>query len=201
MDGMHGPFDMAPEHPALPRVNILGIGAMPMTLDRAAATLEDWRRTGRRDYVCCVSVHGLVVAQRDPAIRAALNNAGLATEDGMPLVWWSRRAGFSGAGRVCGPDLMEKVCAASAAQGTRHYFYGGSPAVLEALVARMRARHPGFILAGALSPPYRALSDEEDAAHVAAINATFPDYVWVGLGMPKQEADPCRGVIGRGGGV
>jgi N-acetylglucosaminyldiphosphoundecaprenol N-acetyl-beta-D-mannosaminyltransferase len=170
------------------RINILGVGAMPMDLPRAAATLESWRRSGRRDYVCCVSVHGLVVAQRDDAIRSALNGAGMATEDGMPLVWWSRRAGFRDAGRVCGPDLMELVCAASASQGTRHFFYGGSPRVLDALVARMKARHPGFILAGAMSPPFRTLSDAEDRADVEAINKTRPDYVWVGLGMPKQEA-------------
>ena len=28
---------------------------------------------------------------------------------------------------------------------------------------------------------------EEDAADIQAINETRPDYVWVGLGMPKQE--------------
>jgi N-acetylglucosaminyldiphosphoundecaprenol N-acetyl-beta-D-mannosaminyltransferase len=192
MDGMQGQIGTAMEHgntsfsPA--RVNILGVGAMPMTLDRAMATLEDWRREGRRDYVCCISVHGLVVAQRDTGIRDALNGAGLATQDGMPLVWWSRRAGFPGTGRVCGPDLMAAMCAASATQGTRHFFYGGSQRVLDALVARVQALHPGFILAGAVSPPFRTLSAEEDAAYVAAINETRPDYVWVGLGMPKQEA-------------
>ena len=170
------------------RVNILGVLAMPMDIERAMAILEEWRVQGRRDYVCCVSVHGLVVAQRDPAILRALNNAGMATEDGMPLVWWSRWAGFKHARRVCGPDLMAAVCAASVERGTRHFFYGGSPRVLAALVAKLCERYPGFQVAGALSPPYRPLTDAEDEADIAAINASKPDYVWVGLGMPKQEA-------------
>jgi N-acetylglucosaminyldiphosphoundecaprenol N-acetyl-beta-D-mannosaminyltransferase len=65
---------------------------------------------------------GLVTAQRDPAIRRAINWAGLATEDGMPLVWWSHRTGFAAAARVCGSDLLAAMCARGAATGHRHYF-------------------------------------------------------------------------------
>jgi N-acetylglucosaminyldiphosphoundecaprenol N-acetyl-beta-D-mannosaminyltransferase len=171
----------------IPRVNILGVGVSPLDLTRAVATLDDWYETRRRDYVCCVSVHGLVVAQRDKAVRDAINGSGLATQDGMPLVWWSRRAGYRTSGRACGPDLMDAMCARSAERGHRHYFYGGSPRVVERLVARLAQRYPGLIVAGYRSPPYRALTEEEDAADVAAINDARPDFVWVGLGMPKQE--------------
>jgi N-acetylglucosaminyldiphosphoundecaprenol N-acetyl-beta-D-mannosaminyltransferase len=142
---------------------------------------------GRRDYVCCVSVHGLVTAQRDPEVRSALNRAGMATEDGMPLVWWCRHAGHAQARRVCGSDLLDAMCVLAVRRGHRHFFYGGSPAVLEQLVARLTRRFPGLLVAGYRSPPFRPLTDEEDAADVAAINETRPDYVWVGLGMPKQE--------------
>ena len=37
------------------------------------------------------------------------------------------------------------------------------------------------------SPPFRALSAEEDGAIVEKINEAAPDFVWVGLGAPKQE--------------
>jgi N-acetylglucosaminyldiphosphoundecaprenol N-acetyl-beta-D-mannosaminyltransferase len=169
------------------RVNILGVGIAPLDLARVVATLDQWHAERRREYVCCVSVHGLVVAQRDKAVRDAINGSGLATQDGMPLVWWSRGAGYRASGRACGPDLMDAMCALSAERGHRHYFYGGSPDVVERLVARMTQRHPGLIVAGYRSPPYRALTQTEDAADVAAINDARPDFVWVGLGMPKQE--------------
>jgi N-acetylglucosaminyldiphosphoundecaprenol N-acetyl-beta-D-mannosaminyltransferase len=174
-------------HAAGGRVNILGIGVMPMDLAQAVGRLDSWRQEGRRDYVCCISVHGLVVSQRDPVIRRALNGAGLASQDGMPLVWWSRRAGYPQAQRVCGSDLLDAMCAHGVTRNYRHYFYGGSPRVVELLVDKLRQRHPGMIVAGYKSPPYRALSAEEDAADVAEINAACPDFVWVGLGMPKQE--------------
>jgi N-acetylglucosaminyldiphosphoundecaprenol N-acetyl-beta-D-mannosaminyltransferase len=169
------------------RVNILGVGVMPMTISRAVATLDQWRQDGRRDYVCCVSVHGLVTAQRDPLVRQALNRSGLATQDGMPLVWWSRRSGFKHASRVCGPDLMEAVMAVSAERKYRHYFYGGNPDTVAKLIANFQLRFPGLIVAGHRCPPFRPLTEAEDAEDVAAINAASPDFVWVGLGMPKQE--------------
>ena len=83
------------------RVNILGVGAMPLDLGKAVAMLEQWRVERRREYVCLISVHGLVVAQREPTVRSALNRCGLAAEDGMPLVWWSQpRRLLAGAPRV-----------------------------------------------------------------------------------------------------
>ena len=169
------------------KVNILGVGAMPLDLDKAVAMLEQWRIERRREYVCLISVHGLVVAQRDPTIRSALNHCGLAAEDGMPLVWWSRLTGFSQARRVCGSDLLDEVCASGVSRKYRHYFYGASPRVLELLVDRLQRRHPGLIVAGYRSPPFRPLTLAEQADDIAAINEARPDFVWVGLGMPKQE--------------
>ena len=37
------------------------------------------------------------------------------------------------------------------------------------------------------SPPFGAVSDEDDAEFVKMINDAGPDVVWVGLGAPKQE--------------
>jgi N-acetylglucosaminyldiphosphoundecaprenol N-acetyl-beta-D-mannosaminyltransferase len=173
--------------PTIDRVNILGVGAMPLDLGQATGTLERWRAERQRKYVCLISVHGLVMAQRDPAIRDALNGSSMAAEDGMPLVWWSRLAGFAQARRVCGSDLLDAVCAFGLPRGYRHYFYGANPSVLGLLTDRLQRRHPGLIVAGYRSPPFRPLTTAEDAGDIAAINEARPDFVWVGLGMPKQE--------------
>ena len=37
------------------------------------------------------------------------------------------------------------------------------------------------------SPPFRPLSAEEDQDIVEAINLASPDFLWIGLGAPKQE--------------
>ena len=46
---------------------------------------------------------------------------------------------------------------------------------------------PGINIAGSISPPFRELSEEEDASVVAKINKADPDILFVSLGAPKQE--------------
>jgi len=55
------------------------------------------------------------------------------------------------------------------------------------LGARFARRYPGLRVAGAICPPFRALTEEEDEQAVSRINGAGADIVWVGLGAPKQE--------------
>src|SRR6266511_1895521 len=106
--------------------------------------------------------------------------------DGMPLVWLGRRAGRT-VERVCRPDLMPALMDRGREIGARHYLYGGASGVPERIAARMRAKYPSVNIVGLESPPFRPLTDEDDRAAVDRINAARPDYVWVGLGTPKQD--------------
>jgi N-acetylglucosaminyldiphosphoundecaprenol N-acetyl-beta-D-mannosaminyltransferase len=169
------------------RVNILGVGVTPQDLNSAVATLERWRGERRQEYVCVASVRGLVAARSDAMIRYALNHCGMAIEDDLPLVWWSRLAGFPRARRVCGSDLLDAVCAFGLPHKFRHYFYGASPKAIEQLIDRLQQRHPGLCVAGHRSAPFRPQTPAEDAADIVAIDEAEPDFVWVGLGIPKQE--------------
>ena len=66
-------------------------------------------------------------------------------------------------------------------------FYGGRQEVLEAIKARAARDFPKLNIAYAYAPPFRELSEEEDAKVVAGINEATPDILFVGLGCPKQE--------------
>jgi N-acetylglucosaminyldiphosphoundecaprenol N-acetyl-beta-D-mannosaminyltransferase len=169
------------------RVDVLGVRVSAIDVPAALAALDGWVERGERHYVCVSGVHGVMESLRDPALRQIHNAAGLVTPDGMPLVWLGRLAGQAHVRRVYGPDLMLAYCAHGLARGRRHFFYGGGEGVAERLVGRLRARFPGLAVAGTYTPPFRALTAEEDAAVVRRINDAAPDVVWVGLSTPKQE--------------
>ncbi len=141
--------------------------------------------SGERLALHFATAHTIVEAHDDPGLRDALAR-GLVQPDGMPLVWLGRRAGIP-VERVCGPDVMPALVELGLPYGRTHYFYGGAPGVPEGLAARLAARYPGVRIAGTMSPPFRALTPDEEAAIVAEINEAAPDYVWVGLGAPKQD--------------
>jgi len=154
---------------------------------QAVAHISAWVENRAREYVCVCTVHTVMECQQNERMRRAVNRAGLATPDGMPLVWLGQRQSRAKVGRVYGPDLMLALCERSASCGYRHYFYGGVDGTPELLAEKLRARFPELHVAGTYSPPFRALTPSEDAHIVTQINQAAPDVVWVGLGTPKQD--------------
>jgi N-acetylglucosaminyldiphosphoundecaprenol N-acetyl-beta-D-mannosaminyltransferase len=168
-------------------VNLLGVGVSAISMDQAVGTIASWIERREARYVCVTPAHSLMDAYRDEAFRRILNHSGMTTPDGMAVVWLLKLYGQRQVTRVYGPDLLLAVCRRSVESGWRHFFYGGEAGVAERLAATLEQRFPGLQVAGTYSPPFGALSPEEDARVVAQLNAARPDVIWVGLSSPKQE--------------
>ena len=168
-------------------VNILGVPVSVIDMATALETIDQWIQARRPQYICLRDVHGVMACQDDPALLEIHRRAGLVAPDGMPLVWLGRLMGYRAIRRVSGPDLMPALCKRSLEKGYRHFFYGGGPGIPERLAEKLQARFPGLKVVGVHSPPFRALTEAEDAAVVQEINDSGADIVWVGLSTPKQE--------------
>ena len=59
--------------------------------------------------------------------------------------------------------------------------------VIDAIQTRAKKDLPNLKIAYAFSPPFRPLTEAEDAEITAEINAAKPDILFMGLGCPKQE--------------
>lgn len=148
--------------------------------------LESRYGVGRAVHLC--NAYTLSLALRDEAFRQVLDRGDLNLADGHPVAAIGRRRGHADlTQRVYGPDLMLATLDAGRAGQLKHYFYGGSPQVLDELVARVQHRFPGVRIAGAESPPFRPLHDDEAAEARRRIESVAPDVVWVGLGTPRQD--------------
>ena len=166
--------------------NVLGAQIDALQWDAALARLLGWAHARESRYVTICNVHVVVSASRDAAYRDIINGSDMATPDGAPVAWMLRRQGFAGQPRISGPDLMWALCERAAAEDLPVYCYGSSEATLALLERRMRQAFPELRITME-SPPFRALTPEEDAAAVERINASGAGIVFVGLGCPKQE--------------
>lgn len=173
--------------PLPPVCPVMGVDVAVLDMLTALALLDEHREDWRGRYLCLGNVHTTVTAHEDEAYRAVQQNAALVLPDGRPIAAYSRRHGWPQAQQVAGPDLFKQALRTGLAKGWRHYFYGGSPETVAALQKVLPERYPGIAIAGLESPPFRPLTVEEDAEAVARINAAKPDFLWVGLGAPKQE--------------
>lgn len=141
----------------------------------------------RGKYICVSNVHTTVMSYENEKYRKIQNGAAMALPDGAPLSIYSRKKGYKEAKRVTGPDLMLEIFKTSHKTGYRHFFYGSTQETLDRMKTVIEKDYPGMIVAGMYSPPFRQLTEKEDKQIVKMINATKPDFVWVGLGAPKQE--------------
>ena len=141
----------------------------------------------RGKYICVSNVHTTVMSYENEEYRKIQNGAAMALPDGAPLSSYSRRKGYKQAQRVTGPDLMLELFAISKEKGYRHYFYGATEETLQSMKEVLERDYPGIQIAGMYAPPFRVLTPQEDAQIVAKINEARPDFIWIGLGAPKQE--------------
>jgi N-acetylglucosaminyldiphosphoundecaprenol N-acetyl-beta-D-mannosaminyltransferase len=166
---------------------VVGTRVNLTTYSDATDIVVDW--SNRRDsrYICVANVHTLMEASDSQEFKRLVSGADLTVPDGMPLVWLLRLKGQRSQQRVYGPTLMLYVMEAAARDGIPVGFYGGKPEVLQSLINQMQARYQDLNAAFSFSPPFRAMSREEDAAIVEQINQSGARILFVGLGCPKQE--------------
>lgn len=139
------------------------------------------------NFICLSNVHTTVMSQKDEEYRNIQNSAFLALPDGSPLSLVQRLRGYRMAEQVAGPDLMAELWKATENTEISHYFYGSTPETIEALEKNLKKEYPGIKIVGMEAPPFRPLTEAEDAEAVARINQSGAAIVWVGLGAPKQE--------------
>lgn len=166
--------------------NLLGVDVSTTTFEAGRDRVLAAPRNGAKLAVHYVSVNTIVEANRQPDLAELLNRGDLVAPDGVPLVWLGRLRGHQMT-RTYGPDSMLAIIDRGREHGYTHYFYGGAPGVPELLRDSLEERYPGIEVVGMYSPPYRELTPEEDEAVVRRINEANPDFVWIGLGSPKQD--------------
>jgi N-acetylglucosaminyldiphosphoundecaprenol N-acetyl-beta-D-mannosaminyltransferase len=182
------PGASTPDRAALPSVRILGSRVDLPDVCAVTAILEDWiRRRGPCRQVVVTGFHGLWEAHRDPRLKAILNAADLWIPDGIAPVLIARIKGVRPVRRTPGAEVMEAFFERAAERGYSSFFLGDTESTLAALRERIGSRYPRHRIAGTLSPPFRALTADEDEEIVRRINEARPDVLWVGLGTPKQD--------------
>jgi N-acetylglucosaminyldiphosphoundecaprenol N-acetyl-beta-D-mannosaminyltransferase len=193
--------------PAIKRMNVLGVGVSIEDIDRAAEAIFEVVKRDERGYVAFLSVHGIMEAYRDAALRRIFNRALLCNPDGMPLTWIGRLQGFRDIRRVYGPDLMLRVCERSQNLPLRHFLFGGKPGVVGKLRQKLQARFPGIQISGTYTPPFGPLEEADWRDLNALLEDLRPHFFWVGIGTPKQEKFmaealmrklPCNVLLGVG---
>mgnify|MGYP001259720352 CR=1 FL=1 len=87
-----------------------------------------------------------------------------------------------------GPNFFEDVINEGQKYGWTHYFLGGKEGVGNKLKYKFQNQYPNSKIVGVYSPPFRQLTNTEEKKMIENINMIKPNFIWVSLGLPKQES-------------
>lgn len=166
---------------------IFGVEVAVADLSSAVSWVCDHLEQLRGQYITFANAHSVVMAHDMERYRKVQNSAAVAFADGQPVAGYQRKSGYQQAKRVAGPDFMTEIFKVSVQRGYRHYFYGSQEDTLIKLRERIEKQYPGLQIAGMYAPPYEKKMRGNYKEDIDRINAAEADFIWIGLGAPKQE--------------
>jgi N-acetylglucosaminyldiphosphoundecaprenol N-acetyl-beta-D-mannosaminyltransferase len=168
---------------SVPTGHVLGTPLVACTYASLTAELQLRARDDHPFAVDFTNTHIVTLRRTDPEFRRLTSRFDWFVPDGMPLIWCLNLQGLKLRDRVYGPTFMRECIRATPAPFT-HYFLGGNDECVRRLSAVFLERHPDIQIVGARNG-YFGPDDEETI--VEEINRLSPDFIWVGLGTPKQQ--------------
>lgn len=171
------------------KMNMLGINLDCLSYEEMYTIFDQWlaEKQSRSHSLALINVNCCVSALFNKSLRKLYNSADIKGIDGMPFLYWARAFYHRQSDRFYAPDLMLEISSKAKEKGYTFLLYGGYPGAPEKMEIYLREKFDGICVVGKISPPFASLTEEEDQALCDLINQLQPDFIWVGLGSPKQD--------------
>ncbi len=174
----------------VPRITLGGLRLAVLDLEQTANFMIDMvfpqRRLARPLYLTSANGEVLARCSTEPMTDRLFRAADLINADGQPLVTVSRlKSSTPLPERVATTDLFHVVARKAQAAGLTFYMFGADEAENAAAVANVRKLYPDLKIVG---HSHGYLRGDALRAKVDEINALAPDYLWVALGVPYEQA-------------
>jgi N-acetylglucosaminyldiphosphoundecaprenol N-acetyl-beta-D-mannosaminyltransferase len=172
------------------RITLGGLRLAVLDLEQTANFMTEMafpaRRLGRPLYLTSANGEVLARCSTEPMTEQLFRAADLINADGQPLVAVSRlKSRTPLPERVATTDLFDVVARKAAAAGQTFYIFGADERENAAAVANIQKVYPDLQIVGR---SHGYLRGDALRAKVDEINRLKPDYLWVGLGVPYEQA-------------
>lgn len=174
----------------VPRITLGGLRLAVLDLEQTANFMIEMvfpqRRLPRPLYLTSANGEVLARCSTEPMTERLFRSADLINADGQPLVTVSRlKSSTPLPERVATTDLFHVVARKAQAAGLTFYMFGADEAENATAVANVRKLYPELKIIGR---SHGYLRGDALRAKVDEINALAPDYLWVALGVPYEQA-------------
>jgi N-acetylglucosaminyldiphosphoundecaprenol N-acetyl-beta-D-mannosaminyltransferase len=174
----------------IPRISLGGLRLAVLDLEQTANFMIEIafprRRIGRPLYLTSANGEVLARCSTEPMTDWLFRAADLINADGQPLVTASRLNSRSPLPeRVATTDLFHVLARKAEGTGLTFYMFGAEEKENAAAVANVRSMYPKLRIVGHC---HGYLKGDALRVKVDEINSLAPDYLWVALGVPHEQA-------------
>lgn len=171
------------------KVSILGVGVDALTFGQSTEKILRSARERNPFFVVTANAEILFKGAKDGDLNAIYEKADMVTADGSGVVLAGKMLGKRLPERVAGADLAEELVKRGEKEGLTFYFLGATEEILERAVKNMRQKYPKIKIVGYQTGgdcnKYGCFKDDEKI--INEIQELKPNFIYVGLGCPKQE--------------
>ncbi|MCD4781114.1 MAG: WecB/TagA/CpsF family glycosyltransferase [Candidatus Omnitrophica bacterium] len=169
--------------------NFLGIGIEAVTYDDLYALVDGWieDKARRSHHIAVINTYCIMSALTNDRLKGIYSKADLISPDGRPFVYWMRLFMRRKVDQFDASSVLIKLAEKAEEKNYTFYLYGGHPDVVRRMKENLERDYPYIKILGHKSPPFKALTENEDQRICEEINRLKPDIICVGLGTPKQD--------------
>ncbi len=169
-------------------VSVLGVRVDPVTASELLGVVEQTVSEQRKAIVGNVNVLAANLAHDLEWFRVFLNGCDTVFCDGYGIQCGARLLGHHIPERITYAEWAWQLAAFAESNGFTIFLLGGRHGVAEKAAARLQAAYPALKVVGTHHGYFDKGPDgPENNAVVESINATRPNVLIVGFGMPMQE--------------
>ncbi|MGM0123797.1 N-acetylglucosaminyldiphosphoundecaprenol N-acetyl-beta-D-mannosaminyltransferase [Enterococcus sp. AZ194] len=170
--------------------NMMGIPVDALTYEQIVNDVPIYLTNNKKMTAISVNPQIVTEAKKYPEIVSFINQSTHRIPDGIGIVLVSKLTKGPITTRVAGIELMTKFLAYANEYKKSVFFYGAKPEVIADAAKNIQEQYPDLVVAGAIDG-YTNLTEEEI---IQQINQQQPDFLFVGLGFPRQEQWLARNV-------
>lgn len=167
--------------------SIISISVHNLSFKESLQQITEWGLKRQPGFICFANVHMAVEAYLDRAFQLALKKALLVLPDGKPLAVACGLLYKKHQERIAGMDFMPALLKQAGMVHGKIFLFGSTSEILAKLIKKIELNYPGTNVVGAISPPFRKLSEAETDNYIRQINESGAHFILIALGCPKQE--------------
>jgi N-acetylglucosaminyldiphosphoundecaprenol N-acetyl-beta-D-mannosaminyltransferase len=169
-------------------VNLLGVSLVLYERSTLLQIVAEFVNRQQKSLVLSGNVHAFNLAYENDWLRDFFNRADIVRLDGAGLRLGAKILGVDTPPRMTWADFAWELAELCETHDFSLFFLGAKPGVAEKAAQRLLACHPRLRFAGIRDGYFdKKKGSLENTAVIQQINATQPDILVVGFGMPLQE--------------